>query len=547
VGKLQNNKLRQVAEAIGVSDAAYIDDIDNQTDPDNYAYDEIGNLIKDTKEGITKIEWTVYGKISKIEKTNGINITYTYDASGNRISKQIGVAKTTYYVRDASGNVMSVYDAALKAPVPEGTANSCEPLDVPCLSVATTIAQSEIHLYGSSRLGIYNVNKNVLDLQIAVHNETTATFVRGEKFYELSNHLGNVLVTVSDKRIAVDTDNDGIINYYNADVVTANDYYPFGMQMPGRKYNSGNGYRYGFNGQENSDEIAAGLTTAMYWEYDSRIGRRWNVDPVYKHSPYSCFADNPNWFSDPNGLDTVPNRKNANEGDVFKHKSGEYLTKGANGWFDKSGVAYSFLAPNHVIKVSSVQESFRNPIEKIVSDRIKFTLYVQQPVKNSRWFKMAPYNDGILDVGHTFISIEMNVSCSNVKQTFGFYPLKKSGDEATPINPSASGGKFRDNRSHLFTHSISININEQQYLAIMSLSYLYENTNYSLDKRNCTDFGLDAANLAGLVIYDTKGSWFPFQQGNNPASLGQSIKEGKYQTADWQTLARDVFDVPSKR
>jgi RHS repeat-associated protein len=120
----------------------------------------------------------------------------------------------------------------------------------------------------------------------------------------LSNHLGNVLVTVSDKKIAVDSDNDGTINYYNADVVTANEYYPFGMQMPGRKYSQPNSaYRYGFNGQENSDEIAAGLTTAMYWEYDSRIGRRWNVDPVDKdwESPYACFSNNPIWNLDSNG------------------------------------------------------------------------------------------------------------------------------------------------------------------------------------------------------------------------------------------------------
>ncbi len=82
------------------------------------------------------------------------------------------------------------------------------------------------------------------------------------------------------------------------------DYYPGGMQMPGRKFTaSSSSYRYGFNGQENSTEIAAGLTTAMYWEYDSRIGRRWNVDPVLKEweSPYLCFSGNPILLSDPDG------------------------------------------------------------------------------------------------------------------------------------------------------------------------------------------------------------------------------------------------------
>jgi hypothetical protein len=33
--------------------------------------------------------------------------------------------------------------------------------------------------------------------------------------------------------------------YYKADVLTANDYYPFGMQMPGRKFSISSSYRYG--------------------------------------------------------------------------------------------------------------------------------------------------------------------------------------------------------------------------------------------------------------------------------------------------------------
>jgi hypothetical protein len=89
--------------------------------------------------------------------------------------------------------------------------------------------------------------------------------------------------------------------------------YPFGMTMPGRNVtlSAANGstsqsaYRYGFNGQEKSDEIFEGSTTALFWEYDSRIGRRWNVDPVLKisESSYLCFSGNPILLSDPFGDD----------------------------------------------------------------------------------------------------------------------------------------------------------------------------------------------------------------------------------------------------
>ena len=41
----------------------------------------------------------------------------------------------------------------------------------------------------------------------------------------------------------------------------------------------------------------------MFWEYDSRIGRRWNVDPIYKasESRYLVFGNNPIYYRDPNG------------------------------------------------------------------------------------------------------------------------------------------------------------------------------------------------------------------------------------------------------
>ncbi len=78
------------------------------------------------------------------------------------------------------------------------------------------------------------------------------------------------------------------------------------MIQPGRKYSIGSSkYRYGFNGQEKENELNENITTAEFWEYDSRIGRRWNIDPIYKHSPYECFGSNPIWFTDKNGADST--------------------------------------------------------------------------------------------------------------------------------------------------------------------------------------------------------------------------------------------------
>jgi hypothetical protein len=79
------------------------------------------------------------------------------------------------------------------------------------------------------------------------------------------------------------------------------------MQMPGRTFVIGNGYRYSINGQEKTPEIAPNTTTAEFWQYDARIVRRWNVDPLPKayESSYAAFGNNPLSFIDPNGADTL--------------------------------------------------------------------------------------------------------------------------------------------------------------------------------------------------------------------------------------------------
>jgi RHS repeat-associated protein len=81
------------------------------------------------------------------------------------------------------------------------------------------------------------------------------------------------------------------------------------MEMVGRTFSASNAYRYGFNGQEKDDEIkgSGNNYNAEYWEYDSRLGRRWNRDPIVKvsESPYMTFGNNPILLRDPNGADTI--------------------------------------------------------------------------------------------------------------------------------------------------------------------------------------------------------------------------------------------------
>jgi RHS repeat-associated protein len=79
-------------------------------------------------------------------------------------------------------------------------------------------------------------------------------------------------------------------------VLSAGDYYPFGMGMMDRKY-ALKGYRYGFNGKENDNEVKGEGNEQDYGMrvYDPRVGRFLSVDPLTREYPWNstyAFAEN---------------------------------------------------------------------------------------------------------------------------------------------------------------------------------------------------------------------------------------------------------------
>ncbi len=290
--KPKTNQLDEVADA--ASDASPTDypkynDIKQGQSAGNYQYDAIGNLVSDVSEGITNITWNVYGKIASLTKS-GQTISYTYDASGNRTMKATS-SLTTAYVRDASGNVMSVYTQPTSG----------------------ALVQSEMDIYGSSKLGMatQHLNPDTAQALSALEFDSLrkSMFTRGEKLFELSNHLGNVLVTIDDRRIQKDSNADGNVDTYAANISSANDYYPFGMSMPSRNYTASSSYRYGFNGKENDNEVKGAGNQQDYGMriYDPRSGRFLSTDPLIKsypwYSPYQFAGNSPIQSIDVDGLE----------------------------------------------------------------------------------------------------------------------------------------------------------------------------------------------------------------------------------------------------
>jgi hypothetical protein len=91
--------------------------------------------------------------------------------------------------------------------------------------------------------------------------------------------------------------------------------------MQGREFAGGMGYRWGFGSQECDNELSGrgNSYTAEFWQYDSRLGRRWNVDPVIKNwqSNYTVLSCSPIWRIDPLGADDYFN----GQGQLIKQTS----------------------------------------------------------------------------------------------------------------------------------------------------------------------------------------------------------------------------------
>ena len=134
------------------------------------------------------------------------------------------------------------------------------------------------------------------------------SFYRGQKRYELSNHLGNVLAVITDRRIQACGAGD--VMHYEAQVVSVSDYYPFGMGIKEREWkDSSFSYRYGFNGQEMDDEVSGEGNSYDYGAriYDSRLMRFVSIDPMQDHpkliglSPYQFAYNSPVSYIDEDG------------------------------------------------------------------------------------------------------------------------------------------------------------------------------------------------------------------------------------------------------
>jgi hypothetical protein len=115
---VSDNKLQNVNDYAANN---YDNDIKNNINAavSRYLYDATGNVIKDQVSGQDTIIWNHYNKVGSTRNDSlGNGLQFAYDGAGNRylktVSQTIGdttKVKSDYYVRDAQGNILAIYNA----------------------------------------------------------------------------------------------------------------------------------------------------------------------------------------------------------------------------------------------------------------------------------------------------------------------------------------------------------------------------------------------------------------------------------------------------
>ena len=134
---------------------------------------------------------------------------------------------------------------------------------------------------------------NLAQIYVTASGTYTLTFTASTATTQLlfeKDNYGTTYFYIDNAKVA--ETNATTSSYYLADVVTANDYSPFGAPLAGRSYTAPNSdYRFGFNGKEldKGDEgMGGGGSTYDYGFriYNAQLGRFLSVDPLSRSYPW---------------------------------------------------------------------------------------------------------------------------------------------------------------------------------------------------------------------------------------------------------------------
>ncbi|MEA3496493.1 MAG: RHS repeat-associated core domain-containing protein, partial [Bacteroidota bacterium] len=237
--------------------------------------------------------------------------------------------------------------------------------------------------------------------------------------HKQSEHLGNVLSTVTDRKLPIDLSANQQVDYFNADIAGANDYYPFGMLQVNRGYSLAE-YRFGFNGMESDNEIKGNGNSLDFGAriYDARLGKWLAVDPYNGKypdlSPYHFGYNNPIITIDPNGKENVivigsPENRNwysfKNAGKVEATRILDHFTENNEATTVLINTTYFSSSQLSIVKAELVENGINENNILFVSSKNEIIDYVNNKSYEGNQSKGSRANDLITDfsyVGHAW-------------------------------------------------------------------------------------------------------------------------------------------------
>jgi RHS repeat-associated protein len=238
----------------------------------------------------------------------------------------------------------------------------------------------------------------------------------------------------------------------SANIVSATDYSPFGAPLAGRTFQARE-YRFAFNGQEKDDEVAgAGNTmTAEFWEYDARLGRRWNLDPKpqISLSDYSCLGNNPLRYIDPKGDDKYKVDKDGNI--TLKRKTNKNYDKlVANGKiFNKSvKIEKGILGSQETVEAHNNSHgdfSYDKYLTRNINEGQKLFEFLSKNT-DVEW-TYAKFENKLLSYGKLFTSHKENAELgfTNYANKFGLLGLTEHNHNHPGSDKTPSGSNLDPN------------------------------------------------------------------------------------------------------
>lgn len=326
----------------------------------------------------------------------------------------------------------------------------------------------------------------------------------GHTQYELTNHLGNVQTTISNRFLFGDS-----TEVKWADIYTYSDFYPYGFEKPLRNYNLTD-YSQSFNGMYKDDEIKGVGNTLDFGAriQNSRLGVWLSRDPLESKypdiSPYVFVGGNPIYFYDADGRDlyafsekskgTVLSAIKLIFGDDHNFSfQGNKLTYFGNGTASNNDKQYLLKVFNDWIVNNPHNHVFVKEEGFVVTGlngRYAPSLYFSgDPVA-----RITAKNEGFADVEDVDEESTSTIQVGKNSMTTSFIK---------PINHSTSIGELGiyRNREMLFWHSMGHAISNYKFM-INQFQPIEDNPNYALAQKETVSFENFVAQILGYRLRD---------------------------------------------